>query len=127
MDSRCLKRNNSAQIVFSQCMNVIRTLLKLVQHTRLRTAPQLEGHDDAGYIAFFFFPWAHFYPFIAQSALRQVRSFSQGQFSTECDLVIPLSIPGTLPFPSGHPAAAYVFSLVCSSLKYRYLFFSNMS
>jgi len=35
---------------------------------------------------------------LSLSALRQVRSFFQREFSTECDIVLPLSIPSILSF-----------------------------
>jgi short-subunit dehydrogenase len=37
--------------------------------------------------------------FILQSAVRQVRSLFQSEFSIECDLVLPLSIYSTFSFP----------------------------
>jgi hypothetical protein len=38
-------------------------------------------------------------PFIQYSALRQIRSLFQNKFSTECDLVLPLSTSSTVSFP----------------------------
>ena len=49
--------------------------------------------------------------FILKSVLRQVYNLFQSEFSTECDLMLPLSISNILQFPSGHPVAAYVLSL----------------
>ena len=46
---------------------------------------------------------------ISPSVLRQVHSLSQSEFSTGCDLVLPLSVPSIPNFPSGHPVAAYFF------------------
>jgi hypothetical protein len=37
--------------------------------------------------------------FILQSVLRQVRSLFQSEFSTVCDLVLPLSISSIFSFP----------------------------
>ena len=37
--------------------------------------------------------------FIIQSVLRQINSFSLGEFSKDCDLVLPLSISSTTSFP----------------------------
>ena len=48
--------------------------------------------------------------------MRQVRCFFHSEFSTECYLVLPLSVSSILTFPYGHSVAAYVFSLVFSSL-----------
>ena len=52
--------------------------------------------------------------FILLSVLRQ-RLF-QSQFSTEGDLVLPLSVSSILSFPEDLPVAAYVFFLVFLSL-----------
>ena len=54
--------------------------------------------------------------FILLSALRQVHGPFQSEFSTECDLVLPLSTCSILSFHLGHPVAAYVFFLVLPSL-----------
>ena len=51
--------------------------------------------------------------FIAQSVLWQVHSCFQSVF-TECNFVLHLSISSILSFPSGHPAAAYVFFISCN-------------
>ena len=48
--------------------------------------------------------------------MRQVRCFFHSEFSTEYYLVIPISVSSILPFAYGHSVAAYVFSLVFSSL-----------
>ena len=53
---------------------------------------------------------------ILLSVFRQVHSLFQSKFSTECDLVLPLSIDGIFSFPQGHPVASYVFFLVFPSL-----------
>jgi hypothetical protein len=53
---------------------------------------------------------------IKQSALRQAHSLFQSQFSTECDLVLPLSISSIFSCPQDHPIAAYAFFLVFLSL-----------
>jgi hypothetical protein len=37
---------------------------------------------------------------------------SKSQFSTQCDLVLPLSICKTLSFPAGFPVAVHVFFIV---------------
>jgi len=42
---------------------------------------------------------------------------SHSQFSTQCNLVLPLSIPTIRPFPQGHLLAAYVFFLVFRSIR----------
>jgi hypothetical protein len=56
--------------------------------------------------------------FIPQSVLRQVHSLFQSQFSTECDLVLPLPISSTVSFPESHPAAtsAQLRSMKCTAL-----------
>ena len=51
-------------------------------------------------------------PLILLSVLRQVRSVFRSQFSTQCDLVLPLSVCGTLSFPKGHPVAAHALFLL---------------
>jgi len=38
--------------------------------------------------------------FTLQSAVRQFHSFFQSKFSTQCNLVLPLSISSALPFPA---------------------------
>jgi hypothetical protein len=60
----------------------------------------------------------HCVTIIPQSVLRQVNSLFQSEFSTECDLVLPLSISSVLSFPYGHIVAAYVVSLVFPPLLY---------
>jgi len=54
--------------------------------------------------------------FILQSALRQVHTLFRSEFSTQGDLVLPLTIYCILSFPQGHPVAAYFFFLVLPSL-----------
>jgi hypothetical protein len=54
--------------------------------------------------------------FIPQSILRLVQSLFRSEFSTQCDLVLPLSIFCILSFPQGHAVAAYLFFLVFTSL-----------
>ena len=62
-----------------------------------------------------FFPLVGRNIFTTRSVLRQVHSLFQSQFSTECDLLLPLTIP--ISFHSlSHPTAAYVFFLIFSSL-----------
>jgi hypothetical protein len=56
--------------------------------------------------------------------LRQVHSFFQSQFFTECDLVLSLSISNILGF-KGHSVSAYVFFLVFLSLPALLLSFLN--
>ena len=51
-----------------------------------------------------------------QAVLRQVISLFQSEFSTECDLVLPLLISNALFFRYRHPVASYVSFLVFSSL-----------
>jgi hypothetical protein len=46
------------------------------------------------------------------SVLRQVHNLFRSEFSKECNLMLPLSISITVPFPYSHPVAAYVFFLV---------------
>jgi hypothetical protein len=53
--------------------------------------------------------------FIPQSVFKQDHRLSQSQFSTLCDLVLPISNSSTLSFPYGHAVSAYVF-LVSPSL-----------
>ena len=50
------------------------------------------------------------------SSPQSVRSIFQIEFSTEYDLVLPLSIYSILSFPQGLPVAAYVFFIVFTSL-----------
>ena len=47
---------------------------------------------------------------------QSVYSLFQNEFSTECVLVLPLSIYSILSFPEGLPVAAYVFVIVFPSL-----------
>jgi len=54
--------------------------------------------------------------FIPQSALRQFHSPFRSEFSTQCDLVLPLSIYSIPPFPQDQPVAAYLFFLAFPSL-----------
>jgi hypothetical protein len=61
--------------------------------------------------------------FIPQSALRRVHSLFQSEFSTECDLLLSLSICSICSL--GHPVAAYVFFLVFPSLLSFFFFFFN--
>ena len=49
---------------------------------------------------------------IPQPVLRRVNSLFRSQFSTGCDLVLPLSIYSILSFPYGHPVTAYGLFLV---------------
>ena len=59
--------------------------------------------------------------FILQ-CLRPVHSLFQSQFSTQCDLVLPLAISSILFFPSRSIVAAYAFFFVFPSL----LFFPSI-
>jgi hypothetical protein len=63
-----------------------------------------------------FTPQIHILSFVLLSVLRQALSLFQSQFSTECDLVLPLSISSILSLPEGHSVTAYVFFPVFSSL-----------
>ena len=56
------------------------------------------------------------HPLAAYSVLRQVHSLFQSDFPPGYDLVLPHSIYIILSFLQGHPADAYVFSLVFPSL-----------
>lgn len=58
------------------------------------------------------------WPFILLPAVRQVHNLCQSQFSTECDLVFPLSIPSIISLTWRHPVAAHLFfpSLLSCSL-----------
>ena len=47
---------------------------------------------------------------IHSSVLRQVHTFFQSEFPTQCDLVLPLSISSILSFPERHPVAAYLLT-----------------
>ena len=49
---------------------------------------------------------------ILLSVILHVHTSFQSQFSTECDLVLPLSIFSTFSLPEGQPVAAYIFFLV---------------
>ena len=60
----------------------------LHHHTDLRRAEDLRTEDKYSFLLRHRFFW---YSFIQQSALRQVHSLFQRQFSTECDLVLPFS------------------------------------
>jgi hypothetical protein len=53
---------------------------------------------------------------VHQSFLRPVHSLFQSELSTRCTLVLPLSVCIILPFPWGHPVAAYLFFLLFSSV-----------
>jgi len=46
------------------------------------------------------------------SVFRQVHTFFQSDFSTQCDLALSISVSSILSFPSFHPVAAHVFFLV---------------
>jgi hypothetical protein len=46
--------------------------------------------------------------FIVSSVVQQVHSLFHSQLSTECDLMLPVSIFSILSLPWGHPVAAYV-------------------
>jgi len=61
------------------------------------------------------------------SVLRQVYSLYLTNSSKQCQLLLPLSISSTLPFPSFDPVAAYLFFLLCPSLLYFQMFPSIMS
>jgi hypothetical protein len=61
--------------------------------------------------------------FICQAVLRQVHSRCQSEFSTQCDLVLPLSISSILSFPLCYPVSAYIFFPVLPPL---YLSFNNV-
>ena len=54
--------------------------------------------------------------FILQSALRQVRSLFQSEFSKKCDLELPFSGYRTVSLLEGHSVAAYTFFFVFPSL-----------
>jgi len=55
---------------------------------------------------------------ILPSILLQVHSLFDNEFSTECHLLLSLSISSILAFPESHPVASYVFYLVFPSLLY---------
>jgi len=65
------------------------------------------------------------HPFIPQSVSGQVHSPIQSQFTTQCGLVLPLSISHIISFPQGHPLAAYAFFLVFPSLTSFFLSFND--
>ena len=50
--------------------------------------------------------------FILYSVYEMLTAFFESEFSTKCELVLPLSVASILSFPSGNPVAAYVFFLV---------------
>ena len=54
--------------------------------------------------------------FTPKSASRQLHNPSQSQFSTQCDLALPLPISIILSFSEGRSVAAYIFFLVFPSL-----------
>ena len=59
------------------------------------------------------------------SVLWQIHSLFQSEFSTVCDLVLPLSISSILSFPWGHTAAPCIFFLVfpsCLSFPLSFIF-----
>jgi len=56
----------------------------------------------------------------SEASLRQVKSLFQSQFSTDCDLRLPISIFNTLLFPSGYSVAAYVFFLIFPLLSFSF-------
>jgi hypothetical protein len=58
------------------------------------------------------------FPVYKTSAVKVMATIasSLSEFSTQCDLVLPVSISTILSFPQGHPVAAYVFFLVFPSL-----------
>jgi hypothetical protein len=47
--------------------------------------------------------------YISYSALRQVHSFFQSEVSTECDVVLPVSVSIILSFPRCHRVTAYIY------------------
>ena len=79
----------------------------------LQSTTQLEVTSDK-----FFWNFGNnlIHSFIPPSALRHVHSLFQSEFSTECDLVLPLSVPSIPSFPSGRPVVAYFFFLIFPSL-----------
>ena len=88
--------------------------------SRLSTYPMEPGDGEQPCTELYtehakFTPYSHFI-FIPLSVLRQVRSLFQSEFSTECDLVLPVSISSTFAFCYCHSVAAYVFFLVVPSL-----------
>jgi hypothetical protein len=70
---------------------------------------------------------SHIYSFthsiVPQSILRPVRSLFQNEFTTQYDLVLPLSISNTISCPYRHPVAIYVFPLL---LNFPYLPFIDV-
>lgn len=58
--------------------------------------------------------------------LKQVYRLLQSEFSTECALVLPLSVSGILSFPYCHPVTAYAFFLVLPSMLSFYPSFNNV-
>jgi hypothetical protein len=54
--------------------------------------------------------------YILLPLLRQGHRLFHSLFSTECDLVLSLSVSNILSFPQGHPAAAYIIFLVLPSV-----------
>ena len=70
--------------------------------------------------------WKHLHSsFIPYSFLRQVHILFQSEFSTEWDLVLPLSISSILSFAWGHPLTSYVFFFVFPSLLFLLLKFQK--
>jgi hypothetical protein len=59
--------------------------------------------------------------------LQRVHSLFQSEFSTQCELVLPVSISNILPFPSGNPVAAYVFFFVFPPLQGNFFFLFYLS
>jgi len=53
---------------------------------------------------------------IPLSVLQHAHNLIRSEFSTECDIVLPLSITSILAVRQGHPVAAYAFLIVFPSL-----------
>jgi hypothetical protein len=80
----------------------------LLQHT------SFTGSDNSQSLCHTFFIHLSIHSF--QSLFYDRSTASSKASSTQCDIVLPLSISGILSFPKGHPVADHVFFLVFPSL-----------
>jgi len=63
-------------------------------------------------------PGIWWYSIILLSFLCQLHNHFHSQFSTQCDLVLPLSVSSILSFPSVHPVTAVFFSFFPTILSF---------
>jgi hypothetical protein len=102
--------------------SVVRTSHPETDSHRIRNLLHCSPHSTSSHLFIAFYQWitwlrvsttewsssCHSNSFTPQSGDRSVAS-SKYEFSTECDLLLPLSISSIVCFPLGHPIAAYVF------------------